>query len=275
MKTFLRNIILTLFLCFSLCSCGSLGLEQNGAKQNIEFAGYQWLIKGGDYRQGPGNNKFSANTKNVRVDWRGHLHLNIEAIDSLWYSAEVICQQNMTYGRYEIELEAELSDLDPYSVLGFFTWDPKRQSDQANSEIDIEFSKWGFPLSPSLLYYTVHPISRGKLNLERMYKSPHSSDHWNGISTHLIEWRDTSITWSSFLGEEAILENRTDHFHYSFRNKKRQIKIGEENSNAISVPQPGEKTSARLNYWLLGGKDKPLSGECPEIIIRDFSYQPF
>jgi len=159
--------------------------------------------------------------------------------------------------------------------LGFFTWDPKNQSDQANSEIDIEFSKWGFPLSPSLLYYTVHPISRGKLNLERMYKSPHANDHWNGISTHVIEWRDTSITWSSYQGKEAILENRTDYFHYSYRNKKRQIKMGEENSNAISVPQPGKETQARINYWLMGGKDRPLNGECPEIIIRDFTYQPY
>lgn len=241
----------------------------------MEFAGYQWKTKKGDYRQGPGNNKFSAANKNVRVDWRGHLHLNIHPVDSLWYSAEVICDETMTYGRYEIELEARLSDLDPYSVLGFFTWDPNNQSNQANSEIDIEFSKWGFPLSPSLLYYTVHPISRGQLNLERMYKSPHSSDHWNGISTHVIEWRDTSITWSSYQGKEAILEKRTDFFHYSFRNKKRQIKMGEENSTAISVPQAGEETSARINYWLMGGKDQPLSGQCPEIIIRDFSYQPY
>ncbi len=267
--------LLVITLLFSLVSCRSLKLKESTQAETIKFAGYQWEVKSGNYRQGPGNNRFSKHTKNVRVDWRGFLHLNIVALDSLWYSAEVICKEASSYGRYEIVVQAELSELDPYSVLGFFTWDPKSHSEQANSEIDIEFSKWGFPLSPSLLYYTVHPISRGKLNLERMYKSPQPSTQWNGISTHIIEWRDTSITWSSYLGKEAKLENRTDYFHYSFRSKKRKVNLGEANSSAISVPQPGDKTSARLNYWLLGGKDQPFSGACPEIIIRDFSYQAY
>lgn len=275
MKISKKNIALSLFVFLILASCRNLGLKLGKEKQSFQFAGYQWKTKIGEERQGPGNNKFSAQAANLRVDWRGYLHLNIRSSDSLWYSTEIICQTPMGYGRYEIEIKGLLSNLDPYSVLGFFTWDPKNFGSQANSEIDIEFSKWGYPLSPSLLYYTAHPVSNGKLNLERMYKSPHPTTQWDGISTHVIEWRDTSITWHSYTGKQAALENRTDYFHYSYRNKKRLKKLGEEESNAISVPKPGEQTSARINYWLLLDQDQPLSGKCPEIIIRDFKFEAY
>jgi hypothetical protein len=275
MKISKKNIALSFFVFFSLASCRSVGLKQGKEKPSFQFAGYQWKTKIGEERQGPGNNIFSAQATNLRVDWRGYLHLNIRPGDSLWYSTEIICQTPMGYGRYEIEIKGSLSNLDPHSVLGFFTWDPKNFSSQANSEIDIEFSKWGYPLSPSLLYYTAHPVSNGKLNLERMYKSPHAASQWDGISTHVIEWRDSSITWSSYCGKEAVLENRTDYFHYSSRNKKRLKKLGAAESEAISVPKPGTQTSARINYWLMNGKDQPFSGKCPEIIIRDFSFEAY
>jgi len=275
MANFLKYIIFGLLVLFSLSSCRSIGLSSAADKQFIQFAGYQWKIKNGAYRQGPGNNIFAAQAKNLRLDWRGHLHLNINPLDSVWRSTEIICAQQMGYGQYEIEIKAPLSQLDPYSVLGFFTWDSKNFSSQANSEIDIEFSKWGYPLSPSLLYYTAHPVAKGSLNLERMYKSPHEASRWNGISTHIIEWRDTSITWSSYTGKEAVAEKRTDYFHYSFQNKKRRKQIGAEKSESISVPKPGAETSARINYWLLTGKDQPFGEVCPEIIIRDFSYQAY
>jgi hypothetical protein len=271
----LKPFLPSLFILLYLSSCSMINLK-GGNRNFIRFAGYDWKLKQGNYLQGPGNNIFSSESKNIWVDWRGQLHLNIAPNqDSIWHSSELYCLQQMGYGRYEFQLKGQLSQLDPFSVLGLFTWDPKSFSSQANSEIDIEFSRWGYPLSPSLLYYTVHPVSSGKLNLERMYKSPLTSSTWNGISTHLIEWRDTSISWSSYTGKEAVEKNRTDHFHYSFKNKKRLKRIGDKSSDNISVPQPGSETSARINYWLMNGRGAPFGAECPEIIIRDFSYTAY
>lgn len=273
-NTYLKIFLLA--LTAGLYSCKNLLTYSAKNAKHIEFSGYQWEIKTGNYRQGPGDNFFSNHRDNIRLDWRGHLHLNITQRDSLWHSVEIIAVENMTYGRYEFQIEGPLSELDPYSVLGLFTWDPKSFSEQANSEIDIEFSKWGYPLSPHLLYYSVHPVAQsGKLNLERMYRSPLGADSWNGISTHVIEWRDSSVNWSSYLGKKAELKNRSDYFHYSFSNKKRSKEVSGTNSAAITVPQPGEKTSARINYWLMNKHNAPLKEDCPEIIIRKFSYQPF
>jgi hypothetical protein len=271
-----KSVILCVFTLLNVSSCAFRTPLKSENRKIISFAGYEWTIKQGSERQGPGNNHFSAERRNIWIDLRGHLHLNIAPNqDSIWNSVEIYCLEQMGYGRYEFEIKAPLSQLDPFSVLGLFTWDPKSFRSQANSEIDIEFSKWGYPLSPSLLYYTVHPVSSGTLNLERMYKSPLKSSTWNGISTHLIEWRDTSISWSSYTGKEALEKNRTDHFHYSFKNKKRLKKIGKESSNTISVPMPGNETSARINYWLMNGKNEPFGVECPEIIIRDFSFEAY
>jgi len=267
-----RNSIFSILLLFGLLACGPKRRHREYMPHSLHFAHRDWWIKSSPEFQGPGSNVFSY--RNVWVDWQGHLHLKVKEKDNRWTCAEVYTKDSLGYGRYEMEVEGPLGDLDPYLVFGFFTWDPHTFEDQANSEIDIEFSRWGFPLAPRVLHYSVHPVSLQKLFLERFQSSNSNPQNWNGRSRHIMEWRDTSITFYSYRinhGDEELLES----FHYSFKNPPRKKGIEGQFSEAITVPKPGESNQARFNLWILGAKGAPLKERETEIVIRDFRYQAY
>lgn len=259
-----------LFFLFILSACSSYTGPRDYMPRSIKFADREWWVKASPEIQGPGNNIYHH--RNTWVDWAGHLHLKVNEQDKRWTCAEVYSKESMGYGRYKIEVEGHLGDLDPNVVFGFFTWDPDGFENQANSEIDIEFSKWGYPLAPRVLHYSVHPVSLQKLFLERFQSSNTNAQNWNGRSTHIIEWRDTSISFFSYKGkEEELLES----FHYSFNNPPRRKGVEGNFSEPITVPKPGPNNQARLNLWVFGTNEGPYYGKDCEVIIRDFSYEAF
>ncbi len=260
---------LILLLGLSLGAC-SLQKHLDYLPRSVEFADREWWIKSSPEIQGPGNNVFHH--RNVWVDWSGKLHLKVNEVEGRWTCAEVFTKDTLGYGRYRMVINGEMGELDPNLVFGFFTWDPDGFENQANSEIDIEFSKWGFPLAPRVLHYSVHPVSLQKLFLERFQSSNSNPKKWNGLSTHIIEWRDTSISFFSYKGlEEELLES----FHYSFNNPPRQKGKEGQFSKAITVPKPGLQNQARLNLWIFGDNEQPLFGKDAEVIIEDFSFEAY
>lgn len=271
-KTFLNILSALVVLCL-ISACKSKSYVHQGERR-IEFANRTWQVKGGDYRRGPGNNYFGTSTKNVYTDWQGNLHLKLHQAKDRLYCVELNTLDTLGYGRYSFTLKAPFYDFEAPVVLGLFTWDHSSFDEQANSEIDIEFSKWGFPLAPQFMHYSVHPVALERLHLERTYSSPLGRNVLSGESHHIIEWRDTSVTFYSYSGTEPEAEKMIEYFHYSGKNPPRQKSVEGKRSAALAVPKPGKGVQAHINLWL-AGPNKKLKGKSPEVVFRDFKYEAF
>lgn len=190
------------------------------------------------------------------------------------YCVELNTKDTLGYGRHQNTLEASFENFDPKVVLGLFTWDHSSFETQANGEIDIEFSKWGFPLAESIMHYSVHPVALERLHLERTYSSILGQQDLGGITTHINEWGDTSVSFFSYKGELEIEENLIDRFHYSFKNPARVKSADGKRSEPIKVPKPGAGVQAHINLWIIG-PNKSLENGHPEVVIRGFKFERF
>jgi len=123
----------------------------------ITFAGHDWVVKSGDQR-GPGPNSWSDSEESVWVDQQGWLHLRIRKENSLWHSAEVYSKECTTYGLHRFSITGQLDRLDPNVVFAPFLY----KDDE--TEIDIEFTRWGEANLPDNGQYVVQPwLNSGNL----------------------------------------------------------------------------------------------------------------
>ncbi len=72
-----------------------------------------------------------------------------------WFSTEVVSDKNMGFGTYIFTVDADLEDISENIVLGLFTWDNNTFQTDANSEVDIEVSKWSNKDQERTLQYGV------------------------------------------------------------------------------------------------------------------------
>lgn len=278
-----KLMMLTLGLVIVLSSCEQSEFNQSTRQGDIlQFAGRTWEIKHSTDLMGPGNNYFSDHPNDVWVDEKGYLHLSIEQREKVieganllfWHSTEVISTDTMGYGTYIWTVEGDLKNIDPQVVVGLFTWDNNTFLQEANSEVDIEFAKWGEVDLDTTLQYGVQPIAFGPYNEERVDKPAISSDNWIGVSTHAFTWTETLITWESYRGDQ--FRNGPPLASWSFDDTnppKRKFENGIV-SNPVVIPAPGNTTNARMNLWLLSGTEGPNLPLREEIVIRNFEYIP-
>ena len=191
-------------------------------------------------RSGPGPNVFSASSDNVWVDPQGRLHLRITRVAGRWECAEVVGAASLGYGTYTWTLDSRVDDIDPQAVLGLFTWSDAPAF--AHREIDIEFSRWGWPSSTTNAQYVVQP-HRAPGHL-RAVTQPAA-----GTSRHSFTWAPGSVAFTSSTGQPAS-------WLYS----------------AADVPPPGSERP-RMNLWLLDGR-APTDRTSVEVVIRSFGFTP-
>lgn len=239
----------------------------------VEFSGHTWDIKSSADLMGPGPNYFSDHPDDIWVDSKGYLHMRIASHDGIWYATELVSQDTVGYGTYVFTVESQLQEIDPNIVLGLFTWDNNSFFTQANSEIDIEFSKWGNPEDSNTLSYAVQPVSFGPYYPERVNSPDMDGSVWNGVSTHGFTWTDTLVTWESYAGENWREGELLASWSFDLNNPARVKNEGGNSSAAIIIPAPGETTNARINFWLLNGS-APTDQKEVEVVIRSFSYTP-
>jgi hypothetical protein len=229
----------------SLSSC----LFLNSGSGDLSFSGYQWSVKSaGDSPIAPGPNYFSDQPENVYLDGEGHLHLAITKRDGRWHTAEVILDRSLGYGRYVFKTVGRIDQLDPQAVLGLFTWDPDA-SEVDYREIDIEFSRWGDPDKP----YNGQYVIQERVDEKHTFAFSLTGDQ----TTHVIDWRENSLTFTSYHGHGTDGTQFATH-HYS------------------SPPPPGD-ARVRMNLWLVSGNDPdtPASSENLQVEITDFSFTPY
>jgi hypothetical protein len=240
----------------------------------VTFAGRTWDVKWGLEPMGPGPNMFSRLYDDVWVDEHGWLHLTIAKHNEVWYSSEVVGRDNLGYGTYTWTIDADPMSFSENVVFGLFTWDNNTFYTDGNSEVDIEFAKWGDSTSTTPTTFSVQPVAFGGYFAERTREREIAEEDLRGVTTHTFTWTDTLITWASYKGDKA---EGTPIATWDFDlNHPPRVKIdGGQTSMPIVIPTPGETTNARMNLWTL-----PYSSIGPnnqlehEVVIRSFTYDP-
>jgi hypothetical protein len=187
----------------------------------------------------------------------------------------VVGQDNLGYGTYIFTIQADPMSFSENVVFGLFTWDNNTMLTQGNSEVDIEFSKWGDATAEEPTTFSVQPVSFGTFYPERTRENFIDPDILNGVTTHLFNWTDTLITWYSYAGDDY--ENATPIATWSFNlnNPPRVKQDGSLVSQPIVIPAPGATTNCRMNFWTLPfSAIGPNNGLQHEVVIRDFKYIP-
>lgn len=241
----------------------------------VHFAGRKWDVKSSTIPVGPGPNIFSKLYQDVWVDENGYLHLHISNRGGIWYSSEVISQDTMGYGKYAWTVQGDPMTFASNVVLGLFTWDNNTFFSQANSEVDVELSKWGNESSTTPLTYSVQPVNFGPFYDERSEYANVNPDALRGVNTHVFEWTDTLITWYSYPGDYDSGRPIFASWSFDLSNPARIKYEGGQQSVPVVIPAPGNTTNARMNFWTLPHVAiGPANGLPHEIVIRDFRYEP-
>ena len=245
-----------------LSACLPPGEDGSEVVRRIEFSGYGWEVKSADKEPlAPGPNYFSDSTAQVNLDNNGWLHMNISYRNGAWRTAEVINEAALGYGKYVFYTDARLDLLDTQAVLGLFTWDPAASSDHYR-EVDIEFSRWGDNSATHKGQYVVQPFDVDPDTRRNRFDFDLTGD----LSTHIIDWNPSELSFHSYHGE------LTDE----------EIETGPIDNNLIQTwsysgtpPETGG-AHARMNLWLYRGEppQNPATPEHLAVVIRSFRFFP-
>ncbi len=272
----LVNSVILLSLIFIVLSCKQSdppSYGRNGDK--ISFSGRTWDIKYNPVMIGPGPNWFSDYYSDVYVDDKGRLHMKIAEHDGKWYATEVVSEENMGYGTYIFTVIGDLVNIPENVVLGFFTWDNNTFYEQANSEVDIEFSKWGNAETNNTMTYSVQPVNFGVFYPERTHGAVIEPSKLIGATTHAFTWTDSLITWKSYAGYQYGEGELLGEWHFDTNNPARQKMESGNTSQPVVIPAPGSTTNVRINFWIITPiSPKPTDGMEQEVIISSFQYIP-
>ena len=216
---------------------------ENTTISQIQWSGYTWNVKSGT-GLGPGPNDWLASSSSVWVDGEDNLHLKIRKIGSKWYCASINAKPSLGYGDYTFQVSSNVENMDKNIVLGLFTYETDTR------EIDIEFSRWGDPLSVAG-WYNVQPSSLSSshsfaLNLPDQY------------SAHKFQWSPSKIYFQSYFGQSLYLSAK-DHL------------INEWTYTGSQIPPAGNERVV-LNLWLFKGVP-PSDLKETEVVIHSFTFR--
>ena len=216
----------------------------------ISFAGREWYVKSGCGR-GPQANCWSDTDESVRVDGEG-LHLKVRQVNGVWNSAEVYSNTCTQYGLHRFFLTTRPDLLDRDIVAAFFLY----KDDE--TEVDIEFAKWGEESSIHNAQYVIQPAATPD-NIER-FKYALNGTH----STHYINWTNSNIHFKSIHGHHQEPPDNSRLIH-------------EWMYEGANNPDQDACLRLHFNFWLLGA-NAPSDSQEAEFIIDHaefpLSYSP-
>ena len=214
--------------------------------RTLLFAGREWIVKSG--HGGPGPNLWSDSEDSVWLDDEGRLHLRIHAIGGQWHCAEVYTTDTTTFGLHRFYVDGPLDTLDANAVFAPFLY----RDD--TTEVDIEFTRWGWEDSPTNAQYVVQP-----------YKTPGNLEPF-GVSldgsytTHSFDWQPDAIYFSSLHGHH---EKAPDPSHV----------IHEWEYRGSDIPHEDNGLRIHINLWLFQGLP-PVDGEEITVVVLSAELPP-
>jgi hypothetical protein len=220
--------------------------------REISFAGYDWYVKSSGQPQGPGPNHFSEAEEDLWVDASGRLHMKIVERDGVWYCTEIVSIDSFGYGTYVYTVETRVDQLDPYIVLGAFTWDTDAPEHHYR-EIDFEFGRWKDPQNQNAQYVIQPWDSSGNL-----YRFDIGYSGSTETTTHVMTWAPDRIDFMSYYGRFASSPRAADV-------------IASWSYTGADIPPAGGE-NARINFWLVDGSP-PTNAQEAEIVIADFGFR--
>ena len=165
--------------------------------RTLSWSGLSWTVRAADWGGSPGPNLCSA--RNVAVDG-GTLRLAINRARRGWTCAEIQSRKSFGYGRYEFVVNSDLAQLDPWVVLGLFTYADDRP--RPYNEIDIEVARWGDRRDPTNTQLVQQPYRR-RGNTKRITLPPRPP------YTMWWDWTRGSIAWGITDGTGALVSARS------------------------------------------------------------------
>lgn len=257
------SLILLLAVLFSACNKESTlkvdktsDVAVNSSKKNlvqatsstINFSGYTWKVKQPTGTQGPHNNYWSAD--NVWVDSSGRLHLRVRKNPSnnRWECAEVQSTNTFGYGTYQWKIVGALDVIDKNIVFGLFNY----SGNDGHDEMDIEFSRWGYP-NANMLNYSIWPATGNNVP----YVTYNQSFSLNGTyTTHRFKRTSTSVEFKSLNG---------------FQDGNNNLFASKTWSTPTSISTLAMPVF--MNLWLFNTQP-PSNGQDLELIISEFKFTP-
>ncbi len=222
--------------------------------RTVEFGDHTWRVKGPGY-YGPGPNVFSNEADCVWVDDEGDLHLTLSDRGSYWASTEVTLEEALGYGDYIVSTVGRLDQIDPQAVLGIFLWQYGPCWDEAYlwwnpyNEIDIEYSRWGYPAN-ELGQFVAQPYDFPG-NRERFDATFEEGE----VASHAMRWLSDRVEYRVWRGGPAEESPETLIHTWTY--------------TGPHIPRP-EQPRLHLNLWKLEGT--PAADQ--EVVFRDFVFVP-
>lgn len=275
-RGFKYNILISVVVLCLSCKQGDPPVPEPKQNSDFIFSGIKWNLKSDKIdKMGPGPNYFSDSSANVWIDASNYLHLKITNRNGKWECPEIISENKFGFGTYVFTIASDVANLNERVVLGLFTWDNTSFYEQANSEVDIEFSKWTVASDSLTLTYSAQPVQFDNPipYYERNKKPVMQVSKLKTLSVHAFNWTDSLITWKSYEGDVYPGTNLIASWQFDKSNPSRIKMEGGRNSNPIIIPLPGSDTHARINLWLLNGLP-PSDNKEVEVIIKSFKFIP-
>ena len=234
--------------------CGAMTTATRAAPRNVlVWKGRTWNVTTGGMA-----GVAKGDPANVSVDENGYLHLRIVNRGGTYTASELFSVDKLGFGTYQWQIEGHVDDMDKSTVLGLFPYGPKAGiGTDAESEIDIEFSKWNDTCNGCNADFTFYPAT-GNKNLGPKEDNFKISLGGATLTTARFEWSSTRIVGTIMSGLQPIGTTSNVLQTLTFAPNDYTARIPQ-------VPLP-----LGMNYWCF--KTTPASDQ--EIVIRDFQYVP-
>lgn len=235
----------------------------------INWCGFDWCVRSSNEgRCYPGPNYIASGTDNVRIDSSGDLHLRITKRNGKYYCVVLFTVQPVSYGLFKFSLSSRIDNLDKNVVFGLFTWNDKNCITNANSELDIEFTRWGDAENPDVIEYSIQPTNGG-IETDRFTSWP--MQLYNKYSTHFINWTPSLIYFSSYRGNANPPADSSLISYWSFGTNHTPKSSLVCNSDPVLIPDPESDTRLIMNLWLDRG-NYPSNDQEVEVIVHKIEY---
>jgi hypothetical protein len=165
--------------------------------RTVSWSGHAWTVRPVNWGRSPGPNRWSSG--NVSVDG-DTLRLEINRTRRGWSCAEIQSRRSFGYGRYEFVVNSDLAQLDPWVVLGLFTYGD--DIPRPHNEIDIEVAKWGVRRDRFNAQLVQQPY-RARGNTKRITLPPRPP------YTMWWDWTPGSIAWGIIDGTGALVSKHS------------------------------------------------------------------
>lgn len=96
----------------------------------INWRGFNWLVRGTQVQESPGNNYFSPDNVSLDIDDNLQMSMNNNKCSEI-----ILNEGDLPFGLYKFKINTGFFNKN--AVLGIFLYEDDKH------EVDIEFSKWG------------------------------------------------------------------------------------------------------------------------------------